>query len=173
MELLDRFRQDELARTNQAKPSVRYARGLAEGEAGGPMTEQVDPACSAQMSLVRGRDTKPEMRVGHALHIAGLRYRLHAKDFPGRPGVVFRIRRLVVFIHGCFWHQDPNKHCRLARMPKSRLDFRGTNSQPIASMMSATRRTGAPGMDLFSRFGNVKSTPSVLHDSCKLSSTRK
>jgi DNA mismatch endonuclease, patch repair protein len=88
-----------------------------------PTPERVDPARSAQMSLVRARDTKPEMRVRRALHTAGLRYRLHAKDLPGKPDVVFRTRRLVVFIHGCFWHQHPDKHCRLARMPKSRLDF--------------------------------------------------
>ena len=85
--------------------------------------ERVDPARSVRMALVRARDTKPEMRVRRALHIAGLRYRLHAKDLPGKPDVVFRNRRLVVFIHGCFWHQHPAKHCRLARMPKSRLDF--------------------------------------------------
>lgn len=86
-------------------------------------TETVDPARSAQMSLVRARDTKPEMRVRRALHTAGLRYRLHVKDLPGKPDVVFRTRRVVVFIHGCFWHQHPDKHCRLARMPKSRKEF--------------------------------------------------
>lgn len=88
-----------------------------------PPDKRVDPARSAQMSLVRARDTKPEMRVRRALHTAGLRYRVHAKDLPGKPDVVFRTRRLVVFVHGCFWHQHPDKHCRLARMPKSRLDF--------------------------------------------------
>ena len=88
-----------------------------------PTRERVDPARSAQMALVRARDTKPEMSVRRALHTAGLRYRLHAKDLPGKPDVVFRTRRLVVFIHGCFWHQHPDKHCRLARMPKSRVDF--------------------------------------------------
>lgn len=89
------------------------------------MTDQVDPARSAQMSLVRARNTKPEMRVRHALHAAGLRYRLHAKDLPGKPDVVFRTRRLALFIHGCFWHQHPDKLCHLARMPKSRLEFWG------------------------------------------------
>jgi DNA mismatch endonuclease (patch repair protein) len=75
------------------------------------------------MSLVRGKDTKPELRVRRTLHAAGLRYRLQAKGLPGKPDLVFRRRRIVVFVHGCFWHQHPNPNCRLARMPKSRLEF--------------------------------------------------
>jgi DNA mismatch endonuclease (patch repair protein) len=75
------------------------------------------------MSLVRAQDTKPELRVRRAFHVAGLRYRLHVKGLPGRPDVVFPSRRIAVFIHGCFWHQHPDKHCRLARLPKSRHEF--------------------------------------------------
>lgn len=81
----------------------------------------VDPARSAQMALVRGRDTKPEMRVRRALHAAGLRYRLHDRRLPGTPDLVFPGRRLALFVHGCFWHQHPG--CAAARMPKSRLEF--------------------------------------------------
>lgn len=88
-------------------------------------TNEIDPARSAQMSLVRGKDTKPELRVRRALHAAGLRYRLQAKGLPGKPDLVFRGRRIVIFVHGCFWHQHPSPDCRLARMPKSRLDFWG------------------------------------------------
>ncbi len=86
-------------------------------------TEPVDPARSAQMAKVRGRDTKPEMRVRRALHAAGVRYRLHAKDLPGRPDIVLRSRRLAIFVHGCFWHRHADPSCKLARLPKSRLDF--------------------------------------------------
>lgn len=75
------------------------------------------------MALIKGRDTKPEMRVRRAMHAAGLRYRLHAKDLPGKPDLVFRARRVAVFVHGCFWHQHPDPSCKLARMPKSKLDF--------------------------------------------------
>ncbi|WXU25556.1 very short patch repair endonuclease [Bradyrhizobium sp. A5] len=75
------------------------------------------------MARVRGRDTKPEMRVRRALHAAGLRYRLHAKGLPGRPDLIFPSRRAVVFVHGCFWHRHPDPDCKLARLPKSRLDF--------------------------------------------------
>jgi DNA mismatch endonuclease (patch repair protein) len=84
----------------------------------------VDPARSAQMALVRGRDTKPEIRVRKALHAAGLRYRLHDKKLPGSPDLVFPGRRIALFVHGCFWHRHPG--CVAARLPKSRLEFWGT-----------------------------------------------
>jgi DNA mismatch endonuclease (patch repair protein) len=78
---------------------------------------------SAQMARVRRRDTKPEMRVRSALHATGLRFRLQAKKLPGRPDLVFPSRRIAVFVHGCFWHRHPDPDCKLARLPKSRLDF--------------------------------------------------
>jgi DNA mismatch endonuclease (patch repair protein) len=83
----------------------------------------VDPARSAQMALVRGKDTQPELRVRRALHAAGLRYRLQGKRLPGRPDLVFPSRRAVVLVHGCFWHRHPDPACKLARMPKTRKDF--------------------------------------------------
>lgn len=86
-------------------------------------TTDVDPARSAQMARIKGRDTKPEMRVRRALHAAGLRYRLHAKNLPGKPDIVFPSRRIAIFVHGCFWHRHPDPNCRLARMPKSRVTF--------------------------------------------------
>lgn len=86
-------------------------------------THETDKARSAQMALIKARDTKPELKVRRAIHAAGLRYRLHAKDLPGRPDLVFRSRRIAVFVHGCFWHQHPDPSCKLARMPKSKLEF--------------------------------------------------
>lgn len=88
-----------------------------------PKNSSVSPARSAQMALVRNRDTKPEMRVRKALHAAGLRYRLHDKRLPGKPDIVFPSRRVAVFVHGCFWHRHASSNCKLARLPKSRLDF--------------------------------------------------
>ncbi|WP_238147082.1 very short patch repair endonuclease [Rhizorhabdus dicambivorans] len=75
------------------------------------------------MSLIKGRDTKPEMIVRRMLHAMGYRYRLQAKDLPGRPDILFRTRRKAIFVHGCFWHRHPDPSCKLARMPKSRLEF--------------------------------------------------
>lgn len=78
---------------------------------------------SALMALVRGKNTKPEMIVRRLLHGMGYRYRLHARELPGKPDLVFRRRRLAIFVHGCFWHYHPDPNCPLARLPKSRLDF--------------------------------------------------
>jgi DNA mismatch endonuclease (patch repair protein) len=75
------------------------------------------------MALVRATDTKPEMKVRRAVHRAGYRYRLHRKDLPGKPDLVFPSRRAIVFVHGCFWHRHADPDCKLSRLPKSRPDF--------------------------------------------------
>ena len=77
---------------------------------------------SAQMGLIRSTDTKPELLVRRLVHSMGYRYRLHRRDLPGVPDLVFSSRQKVVFVHGCFWH---GHDCRLGRMPKSRLDYWG------------------------------------------------
>lgn len=51
----------------------------------------------------------------------GYRYRLHERQLPGKPDLVFSRRRMAIFVHGCFWHRHPE--CKLARLPKSRRDF--------------------------------------------------
>ena len=76
---------------------------------------------SERMSRVRGKDTKPEMLVRRLVHGLGYRYRLHRRDLPGNPDMVFPSRCKAIFVHGCFWHRHPN--CKLARIPKSRRDF--------------------------------------------------
>jgi DNA mismatch endonuclease (patch repair protein) len=78
---------------------------------------------SERMSRVKGKDTKPELRVRRVLHGMGYRYRLQRRDLPGSPDIVFGSRGKVVFVHGCFWHR--HEGCPLARMPKSRQDFWG------------------------------------------------
>lgn len=76
---------------------------------------------SEMMSNIRAAGSKPEMQVRRALHAAGYRYRVHANDLPGRPDIVFRGRKKVIFVHGCFWHQ--HKECANGRLPKSNTDF--------------------------------------------------
>jgi DNA mismatch endonuclease, patch repair protein len=78
---------------------------------------------SKRMSLVRSKNTKPELTVRSLIHRLGFRYRLHGKELPGTPDLLFPSRRKVIFVHGCFWHRHPRRTCRLARLPKSRLDF--------------------------------------------------
>lgn len=75
---------------------------------------------SARMSRIRNADTKPEMIVRRLVHGMGYRYRLHARDLPGNPDIVFRPKKLVIFVHGCFWHQHG---CRQYRQPRSKLAF--------------------------------------------------
>src|SRR5690242_7813928 len=60
---------------------------------------------SHRMSLIRGKDTKPEWLVRRLVHGMGYRYRLHRGDLPGRPDLVFASRRKVLFVHGCYWHR--------------------------------------------------------------------
>ncbi|WP_083313349.1 very short patch repair endonuclease [Pseudomonas aeruginosa] len=76
---------------------------------------------SRRMARVRSKDTKPEMQVRRLVHAMGYRYRLHDRKLPGHPDLVFKGRRKVIFVHGCFWHR--HEGCGLARLPKSRLDF--------------------------------------------------
>lgn len=72
------------------------------------------------MQQVKGKDTQPEKIVRSLLHSLGYRFRLHRKDLPGTPDLVFPSRRLVLFVHGCFWH---GHGCRIGQLPKSRLDY--------------------------------------------------
>lgn len=76
---------------------------------------------SERMARVRGHNTGPERTVRSLLHSLGYRFRLHARDIPGSPDIVFRSRRAVIFVHGCFWHRHGCFNGR--RMPKSRLSF--------------------------------------------------
>lgn len=73
------------------------------------------------MSRVRGKDTKPEMIVRRLIHALGYRYRLHQRDLPGCPDLVFASHRKVIFVNGCFWHRH---RCRKGRtVPAIRRDF--------------------------------------------------
>jgi DNA mismatch endonuclease (patch repair protein) len=87
------------------------------------------PERSARMAAVRSRDSKPELLVRRLAHAMGFRFRLHDRRLPGAPDLVFPRLRRAIFVHGCFWHRHPDSDCKLARMPKSRLDFWGPKLQ--------------------------------------------
>lgn len=81
------------------------------------------------MSLIRSKDTKPEMLVRRALWAAGFRYRLHGKGLPGKPDLVFPAFRTVVYVHGCYWHGHA---CQKGRIP-------GQNNRFWREELSANR----------------------------------
>lgn len=85
------------------------------------MTDVVSPEKRSQMmSGIRAKNTRPEMIVRRALHARGFRYRLHVKDLPGKPDLVFPRYGAVLFIHGCFWHGHA---CPLFKVPSTRTEF--------------------------------------------------
>lgn len=82
------------------------------------MADVVPPAVrSRMMAGIRSKDTSPEIIIRRGLHALGFRYRLHVRDLPGKPDLVFPGRRAVLFAHGCFWH---GHDCHLFVWPKSR-----------------------------------------------------
>lgn len=85
------------------------------------MVDTLTPAeRSARMGRIRGSNTKPELLLRLALHRLGYRYRLHRRDLPGRPDIVFPSRRRAIFVHGCFWHHHT---CKIGHVPASRTEF--------------------------------------------------
>lgn len=85
------------------------------------MADIVDAATrSRMMSGIRGRNTRPEMMVRSLLHRQGFRFRLHARDLPGKPDLVFPRYHAVLFVHGCFWHGHT---CALFKWPATRPEF--------------------------------------------------
>ena len=77
---------------------------------------------SANMRAIRSKDMQPELKVRSIVHRLGYRFRLHRKDLPGKPDLVFVSRRKVIFVHGCFWHSHG---CRVSHTPKSNADYWG------------------------------------------------
>ncbi|MHB1287409.1 MAG: very short patch repair endonuclease [Leptospirales bacterium] len=85
------------------------------------MTDIVDPATRSRiMSRIRSGNTKPEKQIRTSLHAKGFRYRLHDRQIPGCPDLVFPKHHAVLFVHGCFWH---GHDCPLFRIPETRRDF--------------------------------------------------
>lgn len=85
------------------------------------MADVVDKTTrSRMMSGIQGKNTRPEMFLRKGLHAMGYRFRLHVKDIPGSPDLVFPKYRALVVVHGCFWH---GHGCRYSKMPSTNSDF--------------------------------------------------
>lgn len=111
------------------------------------MTDKLTPKQrSANMARIRSKDMKPEMTVRRVVHRLGYRYRLHRKDLPGKPDLVFGPRRAVIFVHGCFWHQHDKTACKDGRKPKSNKGYWGPkldrNVQRDAEAQAALHQAG-------------------------------
>ena len=94
---------------------------LDSAKAGGLVDTLSKTERSERMRRIRGKDTSPERRVRSILHRMGYRFRLHAKDLPGRPDIVLPRHSTVVQVHGCFWHR--HRGCRYATRPSTRRAF--------------------------------------------------
>ena len=96
------------------------------------------------MQQIRSRDTKPEMLVRKFLHAQGFRYRLHDKKLPGKPDIVLPKYRMVIFVHGCFWHGHSN--CKYYVVPKTNtawwLNKINTNKANDAKALKALKKDG-------------------------------
>lgn len=90
------------------------------------MVDKLSPARrSDNMRRIKSKDMKPELLIRSLVHRMGYRFRLHAKDLPGKPDLVFRSRRKVIFVHGCFWHGHERAGCLDGRVPKSNVGYWG------------------------------------------------
>jgi DNA mismatch endonuclease, patch repair protein len=73
------------------------------------------------MRSIKGKNTSPELAVRSLMYRMGYRYRIHIKELPGCPDIVFPRRQKVIFVHGCFWHS--HRKCKKATIPKSNVSF--------------------------------------------------
>lgn len=89
------------------------------------------------MASVKNKDTKPEINIRRALFAQGLRYRLHDKELPGSPDLIFPKYKAIIFIHGCFWHHHD---CKYGKLPTSNIDFWGKKLQDNAERDSQNIR---------------------------------
>ena len=111
-----------------------------------PSFEDIGPERRKNMQAVRGRNSKPEILVRRLLHRLGYRFRLHASDLPGRPDIVFRGRRKLIEVRGCFWHRHSDAACRNSILPKTRRDW-------WHAKLSANVQRDARNLDALTRLG--------------------
>jgi DNA mismatch endonuclease (patch repair protein) len=76
---------------------------------------------SSVMSKIRSKNTRPELILRSALHRQGYRFRIHAKNLPGKPDIILPKYKTIIFVHGCFWHF--HKECPEGRIPDTNSSF--------------------------------------------------
>lgn len=120
------------------------------------MADHVDPRKrSLIMAAVHSKNTGPELAVRKIVHGLGYRYRLHVDTLPGKPDLVFRSRRKVVFVHGCFWHR--HRRCRYASLTTRDEARRLLGSTRIAGLRARPGRARDP--ELCIRYSEITVTP--------------
>src|SRR5581483_7737979 len=111
------------------------------------MMDKLTPARrSENMRRIKSKNMKPELAVRRLVHKLGYRYRLHRKDLPGNPDLVFSSKRKVIFVNGCFWHGHDLEGCRDGRRPKSNTGYWNTklarNKERDAKNIAALEASG-------------------------------
>lgn len=119
---------------------------------------------SERMSRIRSRNTGPELELRKRLHRLGFRYRIHYANLPGRPDIAFPSRKIVIFVHGCFWH---GHHCKIGHTPKSNTEFWTrkikTNADRDAKRVRQLRRLGWRVLTVWEcGLGTIRKTESTL-----------
>jgi DNA mismatch endonuclease (patch repair protein) len=94
-----------------------------------PLYPPPSEARSRNMAAIRSTDTKPEIMVRRLIHGAGFRFRKNPRGFPGRPDLVLPRHRVVVFVHGCFWHGHT---CIDGHVPKTNSKYWGSKIEANA-----------------------------------------
>lgn len=122
---------------------------------------------SYNMSMIKCKNTKPELLVRKWLWAQGYRYRLHRKDLPGKPDIVFPKIKKVIFVHGCFWHKH---NCKYFRLPKTNTDFWEEKiSENVRRDQQHYQALIAGGWDYFIIWGcELKTKSADIFDNLKL-----
>lgn len=112
------------------------------------MADTLTPARrSWNMSQIHSKDTAIEIKVRKWLYHHGYRYRKNVKNLPGKPDIVLRPYKTVVFVQGCFWHRHPG--CKDATTPKTRTVFWETKfAKNVSNDMKHIQELSAMGFSV-------------------------
>lgn len=134
------------------------------------MADRIDAAArSRNMSRIRSKGMKPEMAVRRMAHRLGYRFRLHRRDLPGTPDLVFPSRRKIIFVHGCFWHRHADPSCNAAHTPRSNEAYWeakiARNIARDAAARAELERTGWSVLELWEcHIRDAQATEKIIRD---------